>query len=432
MLYSNPKFYKEIQKLRRNLKPGDITENTKLIIDISHHFHAIFGTDTQMGRRHVKVDANSVGKYAVEWANKIIKYLDCLELPSMKYIFVIEDKSGVGKPNYPESEKKKNNKAHLLNQGLRGAFLGLQTEINPGKLLGRAIGRPDWWLTLMIADELRKLDYPVYGRPNAEADQIIAEIAVSIPDDYVVVGSDMDLLALTTGIRGMVSPQNRNRGIFLEKSDILKEYDLTERELFIVFALSNSTNLVPLWDNSTFHSILDVCSCYPEIVESADLSCLGDSDEIAQVTASLNDLISRRFTPLAPKDLPEIKESPEISIPDTLPLWRDFSSEMKANSTLRRASLKQKLETHFDGTGARATSSNNVPNSKTNKQDWLQRKIDQSKVISRTAIKKKSYTYSNFFQPLMDELKVEEFVDKEEMPEETVKMLKYFKLFVLS
>jgi hypothetical protein len=212
MLYNNDAFYKRLKRLCRPIKVGDINQDTKLLIDASCILHALFGGAKGFAVRLLELhpgNVTAVKKYTQDLADAMVEYMASLDLPTNRYLWVFE--GAVSKPNGHSSIK---TRARNLNQGIRGLYLKQQTNVNPEVLIGRSIGRPGWWMTFMVMKALHQMEYEVYGTEYVEADTTIAQLALQqATGKCFVVGSDLDLLALTHGVQGMITPQNRITGM---------------------------------------------------------------------------------------------------------------------------------------------------------------------------------------------------------------------------
>ena len=340
MLYNNSAFYNHVRELRRALRNDDLTTDTRLIVDLSDGFHSIFSTGGDgLAKEYVLLNPSNqqaVASYVNKLADHVLEHYDSLNLISRRYIFVIE--GPVSKVNAPS---KKSTAVRNMNRGLRGVFLGLKTILPPNQCLGRAIGRPDWTITVSLADELRRRGYEVFGDREIESDHTIAQIALRDRRDYVVIGCDMDLLALTNNIRGMVSPQNRNRGVFLEKAAMLRLFGLSERQFFIAFAASNCTNVVPLVPDTKFASVCEFLDENPGAVSRYDFSGWEGSsvDAVGSFAIALRRLYNERTV-----RSPDLIKIPQITprFMRTRPLWLEFCNEEFAGE-LRRPTLLNRL-----------------------------------------------------------------------------------------
>jgi hypothetical protein len=232
-----------------------------------------------------------------------------------------------------------------MNVSLRAKFLGLHVKDSPDALLGKAIGRAPWFITVQVTKELKRRGHKIYGRKDVEADFIIAQLALKYQDAAnIVIGSDLDLLALTTNIKAMISPQNRNRGMVLEKAAILQYFDIGERELFIIAASSNCTNLIPLDEDVKFRDVHEFVLEHPAAVTDFDFSGwkgAGDHD-LEMFATDLRQLYEQRHSPIKGLlCLPVIKPD---DIPQQ-PMWLKFCSEtVPGTGTLRRPMLLQRMK----------------------------------------------------------------------------------------
>jgi hypothetical protein len=79
----------------------------------------------------------------------------------------------------------------------------------------------------LLLKEVKRRGHKIYGRKDVESDFINPQLALKYQDaENIVIGSDLELLALTTNIKAMISPQNRYRGMVLEKAAILHYFDI--------------------------------------------------------------------------------------------------------------------------------------------------------------------------------------------------------------
>jgi hypothetical protein len=279
--------------------------------------------------------------FAEDLSAALVQYIDNLKLASRNYIWVVE--GAVQKPNAP---KKATNRARNLNRGFRGVYLGQQTQNDPKKLIGRGIGRPPWWITVLMSRFLAEKGFPIFGSAHIESDVVISQLANQF-NDCVVVGSDMDLLSLSFSIRGMVTPQNRHSGIYLAKSSILEHFQLGALEFFICFACSNSSNFVPFQNNVKFGNILEYYRENPDGVKNYDFSKWTglDENECARVKAELTKLILERKAVVDPS-----MENPSYVSADipTDPIWLKFCSEKAENGAFRRQKLYDRMTAVFN------------------------------------------------------------------------------------
>ena len=123
MLFNNQRVYNRIRQYRRHIAEDDLTNDTTVVIDTSCLFHSIFNHPNHLAVDLCELDPTNKQEsaaYANRLAAALIHYVDSLNLPSRRYVWVVEGDVSQSKPNHPV---RANNRAHNLNRGMRGHYL---------------------------------------------------------------------------------------------------------------------------------------------------------------------------------------------------------------------------------------------------------------------------------------------------------------------
>lgn len=114
-----------------------------------------------------------------------------------------------------------------------------------------AFGRPDWQLTLLIAQKLEQNGFIVDASKDEEADWRICEWAsqkAKSGAEVTVISVDSDYLALSPpgAIHSLAMPDQDNPQnlILIAKSDLLESCRLTELQLLIAFCIAGTDNVI--------------------------------------------------------------------------------------------------------------------------------------------------------------------------------------------
>jgi hypothetical protein len=134
----------------------------------------------------------------------------------------------------------------------------------------------------------------------------------------------------------------------LEKAAILHYFDIGERELFVIAASSNCTNLIPLDEDLKFRAVHEFVFEHPAAVADFDFSGwkgAGDND-VEMFATNLRQLYEQRHAPI--KGLFRLPVMRPDDIPQQ-PMWLKFCSEtVPGTGTLRRPMLVNRWRTTED------------------------------------------------------------------------------------
>lgn len=105
-----------------------------------------------------------------------------------------------------------------------------------------AVGRPDWYWTNAVIQELQSRQYNCFGEEKKEADQQIALWSAQQQLPTVVLGTDSDFLAFADGVAALVCPYESDCWV-VEKQQVLDRLQLTPAQLCLFYAASGCDNV---------------------------------------------------------------------------------------------------------------------------------------------------------------------------------------------
>jgi hypothetical protein len=204
----------------------------------------------------------------------------------------------------------------------------------------------------------------------------------------------------------------------LKKSDILALFDLTERQFFVAFAASNSSNVLPLDENVKFGDVVEFMETHPNAANRFDFSGWGEVsvEQLADFSLAVSDLFQQRT----------VRTQESLAIPAIAPdqihkqrRWIEFCSETFDNgNTFRRQQLFDRLITVIRGQVLEPAT---IFAGKQRKDKWLKANRVHSKNVAGN-IRLIQSDYRNIFEVLRVECG--QPAEIEDIPAATLEALK--------
>lgn len=199
-------------------------------------------------------DAQAVDKLADKWAAAVSD--DFLAVTGRQYpkelIRVFFEGRPIKARHYKQSQGRTGKITKALKEMLKtqAPHLRHHAEITSKKKISGVFGRPDWWLTKIIAEKLAALGYQIDIDSDSESDHRITRWAAKMASErksVTVISVDSDYLAFSPpgSVDQMASTVPRNPGKIrvIKKADVLKACGLTDLQFVIAFAIAGSDNI---------------------------------------------------------------------------------------------------------------------------------------------------------------------------------------------